>query len=74
LIQLRNNNIDFTRISETFSSVLTPSTGTNVWFVWFRGIELNATFSYISVISWRSVLSVEETLVHGETHRSVASH
>ena len=33
----------------------------------------NATFNNISVISWRSVLLVEETLVHGENHRSVAS-
>jgi hypothetical protein len=31
----------------------------------------NATFNNISVISWRSVLLVEET---GETHRSAESH
>jgi len=34
----------------------------------------NATFNNISVISWRSVLLVEETGVHGENHRPVASH
>ena len=34
----------------------------------------NATFNNISVISWRSVLSVEETEGPGENHRSVASH
>jgi hypothetical protein len=34
----------------------------------------NATFNNISVISWRSVLLVEETVVHGENHRLVASH
>jgi len=40
----------------------------------------NATFnnisviSVISVISWRSVLLVDETGVTGENHRSVASH
>ena len=34
-------------------------------------IVFNATFNNISVISWRSVLLVEET---GENHRSVASH
>jgi hypothetical protein len=28
----------------------------------------NATFNNISVISWRSVLSVEETVVPGEEH------
>ena len=32
---------------------------------------LNATFNNISVISWRSVLLMEET---GENHRPVASH
>jgi hypothetical protein len=31
----------------------------------------NATFNNISVISWRSVLLVEET---GENHRAAASH
>jgi len=35
---------------------------------------LNATFSNISVISWRSVLLVEETGVPGENHRPAASH
>ena len=39
---------------------------------WF--IAFNATFNNISVISWRSVLLVEETGVPGENHRPVASH
>ena len=33
----------------------------------------NATLKNISVISWRSVLLVEDTGVPGENHRSVAS-
>jgi hypothetical protein len=33
----------------------------------------NATFNNISVISWGSVLLVEETGVPGENHRPVAS-
>ena len=33
----------------------------------------NATFNNISVISWRSVLLVEETGVPRENHRPVAS-
>jgi len=33
----------------------------------------NTTFNNISVISWRSVLLVEETGVLGETHQPVAS-
>jgi len=34
----------------------------------------NATFSNISVMSWRSVLLVEETGRSGENHRPVGSH
>ena len=34
----------------------------------------NATFKNISVISWRPVLLVEETVVLGENHRPAASH
>ena len=39
---------------------------------WF--MMLNDTFNNISVISWRSVLLVEETGVPGENHRPVGSH
>jgi hypothetical protein len=35
---------------------------------------LNATSKNISVISWRSVLLVEETRVPEENHRAVTSH
>jgi hypothetical protein len=41
--------------------------------VWFGSMVFNATFNNISVISWRSVLLVEETEVPGENHRSIAS-
>ena len=34
----------------------------------------NATFNNISVISWQSVLLLEETRVSGEIHRPAASH
>jgi len=34
----------------------------------------NATFNNISVISWRSVLLVEEIGVPGENHQPAASH
>jgi hypothetical protein len=34
----------------------------------------NATFNNILVISWRSVLLMEETGGPGENHQSVASH
>jgi hypothetical protein len=39
------------------------------WFMAFT-----ATFSNISVISWQSVLLVEETREHGENHWHAASH
>jgi hypothetical protein len=35
---------------------------------------MEATFNNISVISWRSILLVDETGVPGENHRPVASH
>ena len=37
-------------------------------------IMFSAFFNNISVISGRSVVLVEETEVHGESHRTVASH
>ena len=45
------------------------------YFDWFYGfIVLNATLNNILVISWRSVLLMEETGVPGESHRPVVSH
>ena len=41
-------------------------------FGWF--MVFDATFNNILVISWRSVLLVEETGVPAENHRPVASH
>jgi hypothetical protein len=40
--------------------------------VWF--MVLNTTFNNISVISWWSVLLVEETGISVENHRPVTSH
>ena len=34
----------------------------------------NATFNNISVISWRSILLVEEIRIPGENHRPTLSH
>ena len=45
------------------------------WFIqWVWVILFNATFNNISVISWRSVLLVKETRVHGENHQPAAYH
>ena len=41
---------------------------------WFGYMVPNATFNNISVISWQSVLLMEETGIPGENHRPVASH
>jgi len=41
---------------------------------WFGLMVFNATFNNISVISWRSVLLVEETGGPGDNHRPAASH
>ena len=42
--------------------------------LWDMGMVFNATFNNISVISWRSVLFVEEIGVPGENHRAAVSH
>jgi hypothetical protein len=43
--------------------------------VWLVDLMVfNPTFNNISVISWRSVLLVEETGGPGENHRPAASH
>jgi hypothetical protein len=39
-----------------------------------RVMVFNATFNNISVISWQSVLLVEETKVPGENYRPVRSY
>jgi hypothetical protein len=41
------------------------------WVVGF--MMLNVTFNNISVISWQSVLLMEETVVPGENHGPAAS-
>jgi hypothetical protein len=44
----------------------------NIGLDWF--MLFNVTFNNILVISWRSVLLVEETGVPGENHRPASSH
>ena len=41
---------------------------------WVKVIVFNATFNNISVISWRSILLLQETGVPGENHRQTLSH
>jgi hypothetical protein len=40
----------------------------NQFIIWVRVMVFNATFNNISVISWLSVLLVEETRVLGGNH------
>ena len=42
--------------------------------LWVRVMVFNTTFNNISVISWQSVLLVEETVVPWENHQPAASH
>ena len=42
--------------------------------VWFGFMVFNATFNNISVITWQSILLVEETRVPRENHQPVARH
>jgi hypothetical protein len=45
-----------------------------IMFLGVRVMVFNVTFINISVISWWSVLLVEETKIPGENHWPVASH
>ena len=53
-------------VSEKYSYWIAQN---RVWIIVFI-----STVNNISVISWRSVLLVEETGVHGENHRTAVSH
>ena len=55
-------------ISTKFGFNWSSDFGLGWWF-----IVLNTTFNNILVISWRSVLLVEEIWVSGENHRPAAS-
>ena len=53
--------------------VLVTSTKHNL-YIMVKFMVFNVTFNNISVISWMSVLLVEETGVSGENRQPVASH
>ena len=42
--------------------------------LWVMVMVFNTTFNNVSVISWRSVLLIEETGVARENHQPAASH
>jgi hypothetical protein len=45
-----------------------------IYWLGVRVMVFNATFNNISIISWQSVLLVEETRVTGEKNRPAVSH
>ena len=67
---------DLQRLGGFSQVTLISSTNTtdNIDIVCLLFMVFNATLNNISVISWQSVLLVEETRVLGENHRPVASH
>jgi len=66
------NNIQFSILSLRFCIFVYFVLSKIIVLLWF--MVFNATFNNISVISWRSVLLVEETGVPRENHWPVASH
>ena len=46
----------------------------NCLLIEVRAMVFNVTFNNITVISWQSVLLVEEARVPGENHRPTANH
>jgi hypothetical protein len=55
-------------IFKLMDAIITP-----IWLE-VRVVVFNVTFNNISIISWRSILLVDETGIPGEKHRPVASH
>jgi len=69
-LDTHNGRVDKTLQNEQHQPI--KSLQTQMWQS--RVMVCNATFNNISLISWRSVLFVEETGVHGKNHRPVASY
>ena len=65
--------LDFYNISFQLADAWHRKSKLNSYVLGVRIIVLNAMFNNISVISWRSVLLVDETIVTGENHRLVVS-
>ena len=69
---VRLNFVSYLR--DTNTSKLHDAFGTKNNPIWVRVGVFNATYNNISVISWRSVLLVEEFRVSGENDRPAVSH
>jgi hypothetical protein len=72
--QAQHNDRGYTALTFTQEGMIfTSSRSLAASGISVRNMVVNATFNNISVISWRSVLFVEETGVPGENHRPAAS-
>jgi plasmid maintenance system killer protein len=75
IIAARNNSTNLMVYGETGRYSIYINTKLRILYFWnivtVMIMVFNATFSNISVISWRSVLLVEET---GENHQPAVSH
>ena len=57
-----------------FDSINCVDSKKTFFYIRAGGMLFNVTFNNISLISWRSVLLVEETGVPGENHQPATSH
>ena len=68
---INNNKLDFLKFNGNIFIVLLDNQQFNSLNVFVCLMVFNATFNNISVISWWSVLLVEETVGHRENHQPV---
>jgi hypothetical protein len=66
------NNLHQIRPYQKIGKLRSQRDTINKYVGWY--MALNAPFNNMSVIFWRSSLSVEEIGVHGENHQPVGSH
>jgi len=79
MIHFINRRMPFTLIQAKYNWLTDLYFFFNIIHIMYSGyvvrvMVFNATVNNVSVISWRSVLLLEETGVSGENHRPAASH
>jgi hypothetical protein len=70
----KKGNNSFKKSSDQNAITICTSQNGNIVCLIVCVMVFNPTFNNISVLSWRSILLVEETGGPGETYRRVASH
>jgi hypothetical protein len=66
-------NLVFTNPQQIVRYKISHSKNSLTFVIGVKVREFNATFNNISVISWQSILLVEETGIPGENHRSYST-